>query len=96
MSDALERLQDLQDDIHGARGGWDADGLADACTAAADVPTFGGDAGELRTIAAHCEAVARSVEQALDAADPLRRLGISAVWAGDTHVSANEALKAAK
>jgi hypothetical protein len=94
MSDELERLQDLQDDVHAAHGVWGANELADACAAAAAVPTFGGDAGELQMIAEHCEAVARTVERALDAADPLRRNGISAVWAGDTQVSANEALQA--
>jgi hypothetical protein len=94
MTDELDRLQDLQDTIHAAHGGGGGNELADACAAAAAVPTFGGDAGELRTIAAWCEAVAQSVERALDAADPLRRLGISAVWTGDTHVSANAALRA--
>lgn len=94
MSDELDRLQDLQDDIHAAHGVWGANELADACAAAAAVPTFGGDADELRMIADHCETVAESVESALDAADALRKNGISEVWAGDTHVSANEALRA--
>lgn len=94
MSDELDRLQDLQDEIHAANGVWGANELADACAAAAAVPTFGGDAGELRSIADYCETVAQSVQRALDAADPLRKAGISEVWAGDTHVSANEALRA--
>ncbi len=94
MSDDLDRLQDLQDDIHAANGVWGADELAEACAAAAAVPTFGGDAGELHMIADYCETVAESVERALEAADPLRTIGISEVWAGDTHVSANEALRA--
>jgi hypothetical protein len=94
MSDELERLQDLQDDIHAAHGAWGANELADACAAAAAVPAFGGDADELRAIAEHCESVAQTVARALDAADPLRRNGISDVWAGDTQVSANEALRA--
>ena len=51
MSDELDRLQDLQDEIHAANGVWGANELADACAAAAAVPTFGGDAGELRSIA---------------------------------------------
>jgi hypothetical protein len=94
MTDDLDRLQDLQDDIHDAHGGWGAIELADACTAAATVSTFGGDADRLHTIADYCDTVTRSVEKALDAADRLRRQRISAVWAGDTHVSANEALQA--
>jgi hypothetical protein len=94
MSDELDRLQDLQDDIHAAHGVWGANELAEACGAAAAVPTFGGDAGALAMIADYCTTVAASVEQALDAADPLRKNGISGVWAGDTHVSADEALTA--
>ncbi|GID96527.1 hypothetical protein ACFQFC_27950 [Amorphoplanes digitatis] len=94
MSDDLDRLQDAQDDIHDAYGIWGANDLADACRGAAAVPGFGGDAGELRAIADHCDTVAQTVEQALDAAGPLVREGISRVWAGDTHVSADEALRA--
>ena len=94
MSDELDRLQDLQDDIHDAHGVWGANELAEACSAAAAVPSFGGDADELRMIADDCETVAQSVERALDATDPLRKIGISEVWTGDTHVSANEALGA--
>lgn len=94
MSDDLDRLQDSQDDIHEAYGAWGASDLADACRTAAAVPCFGGDAGELRAIADHCDAVAQTVKQALDAADPLVRAGISPAWAGDTHVGANEALRA--
>jgi hypothetical protein len=94
MSDELDRLQDVQDEIHAAHGVWGANELAEACAAAAAVPTFGGDAGELSMIADTCDAVARSVTQALDAIDPLREVGVSAVWTGDTHVSANEALRA--
>jgi len=94
MSDDLGRLADLQDDIHAAHGAWGADDLADACAEAAAVPSFGGDAGELRAIAEYCETVAQTVDQALTAAEPLRSNGISAVWAGDTQVSANETLRA--
>jgi hypothetical protein len=94
MDDELDRLQDLQDDVHAARGVWGANELADACAAAATVATFGGDADRLHSIADYCDTVARSVEKALDAADLLRRRRISAVWAGDTHVSANDALQA--
>jgi hypothetical protein len=94
MSDELDRLQDLQDDIHAAHGVWGANELAAACAAAAAVPTFGGDADELSMIAESCDTVAESVTRALDAVDPLREAGISAVWAGDTHVSASEALRA--
>jgi hypothetical protein len=94
MSDELDRLQDLQDDIHAAHGLWRANELAEACAAAAAVPTFGGDAAALSAIAEYCDAVVESVERALHAVDPLRENDISAVWAGDTHVSANEALTA--
>jgi uncharacterized protein YukE len=94
MSDELDRLQDLQDDIHDAHGGWGANELAEACAAAAAVPTFGGDADALRLIADDCRTVAQSVQKALDAADVLREKGISDVWAGDTHVTANDALRA--
>ncbi|MEU4217646.1 hypothetical protein [Actinoplanes sp. NPDC026623] len=94
MSDELDRLQDSQDDIHEAYGAWGANELADACGTAAAVPCFGGDAGELRAIAEHCDTVAQTVKQALDAADPLLRASISGAWAGDTHVAANEALRA--
>ncbi|MEU7902813.1 hypothetical protein [Actinoplanes sp. NPDC049118] len=94
MSDDLDRLQDAQDDIHEAYGIWGANELADACRAAAAVPGFGGDAGELRAIAGYCDTVAQTVEQALAAADPLVRDGISRVWAGDTHVGADAALRA--
>src|SRR5690349_15121028 len=92
--DLSQDLEDLQDDIHAAHGVWGADELAEACAAAAAVPTFGGDAEALRMIADYCDTVAQSVEQAMDAADPMCKSGISAVWAGDTHVSANEALLA--
>lgn len=94
MSDDLDRLQDLQDDIHAAHGVWGADELAEACADAAAVPTFGGDAGALAMIADYCEVVAESVAKALAAAEALRGNGISEVWAGDTRVSANEALQA--
>jgi uncharacterized protein YukE len=94
MSDELDRLQDLQDDIHDAHGGWGANELAEACAAAAAVPTFGGDADALRLIADDCRTVVQSVQKALDAADVLREKGISDVWAGDTHVTANDALRA--
>ena len=94
MSDDLGRLEDLQDDIHAAHGAWGADDLAEACAEAAAVPSFGGDAGELRAIAEYCETVAQTVDKALTAAEPLRSNGISQVWAGDTQVSANETLRA--
>jgi hypothetical protein len=94
MSDELDLLQDSQDDIHEAYGAWGANDLAGACEAASAVPGFGGDAGELRAIADHCDSVAQTVRQALDAADPLVRDGISRVWAGDTQVGADEALRA--
>ncbi|MFI7540927.1 hypothetical protein [Actinoplanes sp. NPDC049599] len=94
MNDELDRLQDLQDDIHAAHGVREADELAAACAAAAAVPTFGGDAAELSTIAECCDAVAESVERALAAVEPLSRMGISAVWAGATHVAADDALRA--
>ena len=92
--DQLQYLLEVQDDLDAARGEWAADELAEACADAAAVPTFGGDAGELRLIADCCDAVAETVERALAAAEPLRRAGISAVWAGDTHVSAGDALQA--
>ena len=94
MSDELDRLQDLQDEIHDAHGVWGANELAEACAAAAAVPTFGGDAGALSTIAEYCDTVGQSVTRALDAIEPLREAGIGTAWAGDTHVSANEALRA--
>jgi hypothetical protein len=94
MSDELERLQDLQDEIHAAHGVWGANELAEACAAAAAVPSFGGDADELDVIAENCDTVAQSVARALDATTPLLQAGISAVWAGDTQVTADEALRA--
>jgi hypothetical protein len=87
MTDDLERLRELREEIHGAEG---ADDLAAACAEAAAVPGFGGDPAELRAVAEYCETVAHSVQQAVDAAEPLRGDDTGRVGAGGAH----EALRA--
>lgn len=93
MTDDLRHLADLQDAIHSARGAHTGIDLAATCGKAAAVPTFGGDPTGLRVLAECCEDVAHTVGAALAAAGPLRRDGVSRVWAGDTRVGAGEALR---
>jgi hypothetical protein len=64
----LARLQELQDDIHGAYGAWGTNELADGCARAAAVASFGGNPAALRQIAADYQsayAAARAAYQAL-------------------------------
>jgi hypothetical protein len=91
----LERLERLQDDIHGAYGMWGADDLADACAAAAGVEGFGGNPETLRHIAKHySETVWPTAQQAYHVIYAMQERGIDGVWTGDTKVSANDALRA--
>ena len=94
MSEQLKRLTQLQDDIHGAYGVWGADELAQACAAAAEVPGFGGNPAALHQIAANYEQVRRTAQQGYIVIHGMWQRGISQVWAGDTHVSANDSLRA--
>jgi hypothetical protein len=94
VSEQLKRLIQLQDDIHGAYGVWGADDLAEACTAAAEVPGFGGNPAALHQIAANYDQVWRTAQQGYIVVHAMWQRGISRVWAGDTHVSANNSLRA--
>ena len=94
MSDELDRLQDLQDDIHAAHGVWGA-------RRARGGLRRGGGRADLRwrrRRAAPDRGVLRD-RRAVGGAGagrgrPAAQDGISEVWTGDTHVSANEALRA--
>jgi hypothetical protein len=91
---SLKRLQELQDDIHSAYGGWRTHELADGCTAAAAVDGFGGDPAALRQIAAEYQSAHAAAREAHQSLRALQEQGVSGVWAGDTKVSADEALTA--
>ncbi|MDT4994638.1 MAG: hypothetical protein QOH97_4530 [Actinoplanes sp.] len=94
MTGNLKRLQELQDVIHGAYGGWGTNELANGCAAAAEVDGFGGDPAALGQIAAEYQSAHAAVREAYQSLLPLQEQGVSGVWAGDATVSADETLTA--
>ncbi len=94
MSDRLPRLTQLQKDIQGAYGMWGTDELRDGCAAAAAVPDPGGQPDSLRTLAGCNAKAAQQVTEAYHVVEALLAKDFSGVWAGTTHIAANQALRA--
>jgi uncharacterized protein YukE len=90
----IDRLQDLQDDVHAAHGVWGAHALAEASSAAAQVPTFGGRAEALQGISDAITDAARTVSQVQPALEAIQTINVDGVWAGAAHNAAADALNA--
>jgi uncharacterized protein YukE len=89
-----DHLQDRQDDIHAAHGVWGAHALAEAGSAAARVPSFGGRPETLQAIADSISDAARTVSGLRPALESIRSIDVDGVWAGAAHNAAADALAA--
>jgi uncharacterized protein YukE len=89
-----DHLQDRQDDIHAAHGVWGAAALAEAGSAAAQVPGFGGRPETLQAIADSISDAARTVSGLQPALESIRTIDVDGVWAGAAHNAAADALAA--
>ncbi len=94
MTERLARLTELQKDIQSAYGMWGTDELRDGCAAAAAVPDPGGRPDSLRSLAGCNAKAAQQVTEAYHVVEALVAKDFSGVWAGVTHVAANQALRA--
>jgi uncharacterized protein YukE len=90
----IDRLQELQDDIHAAHGVRGAHALAAAGSAAAQVPTFGGRPETLQAISDSITDAARTVYRLQPALESIRTIDVDGVWAGDAHNAAGDVLAA--
>jgi hypothetical protein len=94
MSDQIGRLKELQEEIGAAYGMWGANELRDAATAAAAVDGFHGRPETLMEIAAALDSADKEIHEAYTDLSAIQQKDFGGVWAGDTHIAANEALKA--